>query len=300
VFRFTPDGSSREEWQCGVELIGDTGLAGDVELLMLALAAVEASGAPPATVRLSHAGLVRAVLAAAALSPEEQSAAYDRLLDGDLAVVDEVEARLPQLDAPLRLLFDIEGHGSGYVTNLREALTPAIPQLIPALDELAFVLAALEAAGVTPVIQAVLARRFEYYSGIVSRLECEGRDIGRGGRYDDLVALVGSRGVPASGFALYVSPLAELLPERSRASRDRVLVVADAPAPALLASAHAAAAELRRRGLHVETVEGSDTAATHRLVCREAAPRFGLTWPDGQQQSFERLDDVARVLEHDR
>ena len=34
VFRFTEDGSSREEWQCGVELIGDSGHAGDVEIVL--------------------------------------------------------------------------------------------------------------------------------------------------------------------------------------------------------------------------------------------------------------------------
>ena len=112
VLRFTDDGSSREEWQCGVELVGDTGRAGDAELVSLALDALEALELPDIVVRLSHAGIVRAVLAAAGLNPEEQSAAYDRLLDGDLTVVAEVEARLPQLNAPLHLLFEVEGEGS--------------------------------------------------------------------------------------------------------------------------------------------------------------------------------------------
>src|SRR4029079_2232923 len=99
VFRFTDDGSSREEWQCGVELIGDTGAHGDVELVLLALETLRPLGLPDVKIRMSHAGIVRAVLAAAGLTPEEQSAAYDRLLDGDARVVDEVEARLPQINA---------------------------------------------------------------------------------------------------------------------------------------------------------------------------------------------------------
>ena len=68
VFRFTDDGSSREEWQCGVELIGDTGMAGDVELVLLALEALRPLDLDGVTLRLSHAGIVRAVLAAAGLS----------------------------------------------------------------------------------------------------------------------------------------------------------------------------------------------------------------------------------------
>src|SRR5262245_51071247 len=83
IYRFATDASSREEWQCGVELIGDSGLTGDVELVLLALETLSTLPLPPPTVRISHAGLVRAVLAAAGLSPDEQSAAYDRLLDGD-------------------------------------------------------------------------------------------------------------------------------------------------------------------------------------------------------------------------
>jgi hypothetical protein len=79
------------------------------------------------------------VLAAAGLSADEQSAAYDRLLDGDMTVVDEVEGRLPQLNAPLRLLFEVEGAGSGYIANLRGPLTSSVPALGPALDELQFV-----------------------------------------------------------------------------------------------------------------------------------------------------------------
>jgi histidyl-tRNA synthetase len=300
VFRFTADGSSREEWQCGVELFGDTGLAGDVELLMLAVAALAAAGAPAPSISLSHAGLVRAILAAAGMSADEQSAAYDRLLEGDLAVVDEVEARLPQLNAALRLLFEVDGSGSGYIANLREALVGPLPQLARPIDDLSFVVAALEAAGLTPHIHAVLARSFEYYSGIVTRLECDGRLVGSGGRYDELVGLVGGRSVPASGFALYVGAVADLLSERAPSRQDRILASAEGDAPATIAAAHAAAAALRERGLHVETVEGADTAPTHRLSCRTGSPRFELTWPDGQTQAFERLDDVVRVLEHDR
>src|SRR5438105_6009648 len=85
VFRFTDGDAPREEWQCGVELIGDTGRAGDVELVTLALDALGAIGVDDVTIRLSHAGVVRAVLAAAGLTLDEQSAAYDRLLGGALA-----------------------------------------------------------------------------------------------------------------------------------------------------------------------------------------------------------------------
>ncbi len=295
VFRFTDDGSSREEWQCGVELIGDTVRAGDVELVMLALAALGGLDLPPVTVRLSHAGIVRAVLAAAGMAPDEQSAAYDRLLDSDMAVVDEVEARLPQLNAPLRLLFEIEGAGSGYIANVRSALTGAIPELSPALEELSFVVDALEARGVAPMISTVLARSFEYYSGIVMRFEVNEKRVGSGGRYDDLIGLVGGRWVPASGFALYVGPLIECIVPPANREEIRVLVRIEGGGPRLLASTYRTAEELRAAGFAVETVEGAAAKPTHRLTCRATSPQLTLEGPQ-RTETFERVEDAIEAL----
>jgi histidyl-tRNA synthetase len=302
VFRFTDDGSSREEWQCGVELIGETGGSGDAELALLALETLRAAGLSDITIRLSHAGLVRAVLAAAGLTPEEQSAAYDRLLDGDLTTVDEVEARLPQLNAPLRLLFDVEGAGSGFIANLRGSLASAIPALTAPLDELASTIAVLEARGVRPAIQAVLARNFEYYSGLVMKLDAGGARVAIGGRYDDLIGLVGGCPVPASGFALYLGNILDVLPtSHGAAGGPRVVVQADGLTgggdPALLASLYETAERLRAAGLHVETIDGMHSAPTHRLTCRAGSPRFTLARPDASVD-FERLDDVVAALEH--
>jgi histidyl-tRNA synthetase len=294
VFQFTDDGSSREEWQCGVELIGDTGSRGDVELCFLALDAVAALDITGASLRLSHAGLVRAVLAAAGLTPDEQGAAYDRLLDGDMAVVDEVEARLPELNAPLRLLFEVEGQGSAYITNVREALGAAVPGILPALDELAVVGAALEQRGVTPAIKAVLARRFEYYSGVIVRIEVGGQRIVAGGRYDNLIGLVGGRPVPASGFALYMTPLIDIMLPARRTAPTRVAVTPATDAPADINAAYAAAERLRAAGIFAETVEGMHSTPTHRLACGAGA--FTLTSPDASEQHAQ-LDDVIRALE---
>lgn len=296
VLRFTDDGSSREEWQCGVELVGDTGRAGDVELVCLAVDALEALELPDISVRLSHAGIVRAVLAAAGLNPEDQSAAYDRLLDGDLSVVAEVEARLPQLNAPLHLLFEVEGDGTPYIANLRASIAHAIPELSVPLDELAFVVEALEALGGRPRIAPVLARRFEYYSGIVMNFESGGRRVGAGGRYDDLIGLVGGGHVPASGFALFVQPLAALIADAADARVDPLVIGPDADTAIDTAAALDAARRLRIAGFAVNTI-GGETHNGARLLCRGAAGDFTLH-RDGHGLVLHNLDDVITELEH--
>ncbi len=293
VLRFTDDGASREEWQCGVELIGDTGRAGDIELVALALDALAALDLPRVTVRLSHAGIVRVVLAAAGLPADAQSAAYDRLLDGDLTVVDEIEARLPQLNAPLRLLFEIEGAGLGYVQNVRASLAGAIPALAGPLDELAFIVEVLEASGVAPRISAVLARRFEYYSGTVMSFESAGQRVGAGGRYDELIALVGGAGVPASGFALFVQPLADLT-RGDPPPAPGIAIEPESDSPRDHAAALAAAAALRAAGISVATIAGAASRG-HRLICRGADGGFTLD-RDGRGLVLHSVDDVIGEL----
>ncbi|HWQ27441.1 MAG TPA: ATP phosphoribosyltransferase regulatory subunit, partial [Dehalococcoidia bacterium] len=201
VFQFATGSASREDWQAGVELIGDTGAAGDTELVLLGAEVLRRLGIGGVTLKVSHAGIVRTLLARTGLPYEEQRTLYQRMLDEDAYVVAELERLMPDLDAPLRLLFDVEGGGSAYVSNLQGALCAAIPELEAPLSELATVTEALEACGLAPRAQAALARRFEYYSGLVFRFEHEGRRLGGGGRYDHLIELVHGRSVPVSGFA---------------------------------------------------------------------------------------------------
>ena len=287
VFRFTEGDEPRQEWQCGVELIGDTGAEGDIEVIMLALDALARLGIDRPTVRVSHAGVVRAVLGAAGLSPDEQGSAYDRLLDGDLAVVAEIESRLPQLNAPLHLLFDVQGAGSGYISNIDAVIGDAIPDLRAALAELAPVVEALESAGIPPVIETVLARSFEYYSGLVFRIDVEGRRVGAGGRYDDLVALVGGARVPASGFALYLSAISALVPLSTK-SPSAVAVRADAPS-----FARETAARLRAAGVPASTVADEDAGT---VVVADSDAAFSLE-RDGETTPALTFEQLVSMLE---
>lgn len=293
VYRFTGDDSDREEEQCGVELIGDTALLGDVELIQLALATLAAAGvSSDVSLHLSHTGIARGVMAAAGMSPEEQGAAYDRLLDGDMTVIDEVEARLPRLNTPLRMLFEVTGEGRGFLANLREPLTAAIPALAEPFSDLEVVAGALAECGVRPRIDAVLARNFEYYSGIVFKVYVDGQRVITGGRYDGLLQLVSGHSVPASGFGLYVQPTAAALVASGQAHNgERVLVTATATDS--IGRAYALAAALRARGVCVDTVAGAGlTALTTVAVTRDAF----IIRRDSQDHTAQTHDDVLTAL----
>ncbi|NWG15161.1 MAG: ATP phosphoribosyltransferase regulatory subunit [Chloroflexi bacterium] len=67
-------------------------------------------------------------------------------------------------------------------------------------------------------IRPNLARSWAYYTGVVFELTADGRHLGGGGRYDELLRLLGSqRDVPAVGFAYYADQILELIPATSHA-----------------------------------------------------------------------------------
>jgi len=306
VFRFTGGDESREDWQCGVELIGNPSPAGDVELVLLGKAVLESLGLRDVEVGLSHAGLVRAVLELTGLEPEEQAARYDRLLDGDLTVLQEIEARLPDLRTPLHLLFEAEGGGHEYLADLRHAFAAAVPRIAGALDELATVSDTLDRLDCPHGIQTTLVRNFEYYTGTVFEFRAAGCRMGSGGRYDGLIALVGGESVPASGFALSLAEIVShvgAVPEAATLPR-RWLVEARGGDAATLAEAFAAAERLRALGNRVAiALPRMRAAPDDRLLTverREGAFTYRLRDVAGAKiQDFRTLDEVVRVAEAD-
>ncbi len=66
----------------------------------------------------------------------------------------------------------------------------------------------LSAYGVTEVtIQADIERTWDYYTGLVFELYVGDQLVGAGGRYDDLIRLLGGTQTPAVGFTYYVDAL---------------------------------------------------------------------------------------------
>jgi histidyl-tRNA synthetase len=94
--------------------------------------------------------------------------------------------------------------------------------LTPSLDELERVSELLTGAGHSYQIDFTSGRGFEYYTGTIFGFHCAGRGVGGGGKYDELIPLVGGQRVCASGFALYIDELMDLVEDAPE--RDRILL----------------------------------------------------------------------------
>ena len=292
VFRFAEGDESREDWQCGVELIGESQPQGDIELILLASEVLARLGLD-AGVRVSHPGLVRAVLARAGLDAAEQLAVYDRILDGDAGALRELQERLPDVGASLGMLLAVEGEGRAYLNNLRSTFVESIPALEEPLDELAVVVGALEPLGCRCLISAAMVRNFEYYTGPAFHLDVSGQKVGSGGRYDALVSLIGGEHVPASGFALEAAVLADLLPAEAPEARQIVTVVARADDGESLASAFRLAATLRAEGLAAQV---AGTAPDDGPRVAASGEGYVLSGVSGKGRRLASVEAVAEAL----
>lgn len=295
VFRFAPNDDPREGWQCGAEVIGEAWPEADLELILMALEVLQALGLGAADVRLSHTGVIRALLARTGYSLQEQADLYDRILDGDAAAYREIQARLPDLDAPLHLLLDVGG-GSGYLANVRSAFLPRVPDLAGPLDELATIGGALDGLGVPYTVNLALVRNFEYYTGPVFQVEAGGVRLGGGGRYDGLAALVGGRDAPATGFMLDMNALLRLLPDEGEGAARVVAVRAARATPASLAAAFALARAARAAGLTVRTAEEAGAPLTVTVDAGDAGVRYRIRDAAGVLRETGDADEALRQI----
>jgi histidyl-tRNA synthetase len=287
VFRFEQGDESREDWQCGVELLGDAHEGGDVELILMAEEVLGRLGIAP-EVKLSHPGMVRAVLDRAGLSHAEQLALYDRVLEGDMGALDEVGARLPG-GSSVRGLLTTEGEGPAYLENLRTVIGPEVPGIEDPIGELAAVSQMLTEVDQTHRIAPLGVRNFEYYTGPVFSLFSGGRRVGGGGRYDALAELVGDRSVPASGFALEMEVVADLLEEREEAAPT---VTIRPESPASVGRAFALAVALRRVQASVALTR-SDAEAPHVVV---SSNTYVVATNGSSPQELTEIADVIRAI----
>ena len=292
IFIFEETGKqNRERWQFGAELIGVSSPLADAELVMLALEVLKRLKISGIELRLSHAGLIRALLAKLELSPEEQTRIFDRILDGDGEALAELRRERPELGRTLSVL-NFKGKSSEF------KFTPDSPELKLATQDFLNIARLLEALGCDYQIDIASGRGFEYYTGIIFQLFQNGERLGGGGRYDALIPLMGGKNTPASGFALYLDRLMTLVkPEAlAKPSGQRILIRVE---PEAVKEGFSAAQRLREAGYIAELGLGAQKEADFnwRLEVRNKTPRFILTG-QAKRQKFEAktTGEVLRIL----
>ncbi len=298
VFSFEETGAeSRERWQCGAEMLGSTSPSADVELIMLAQEVLRRLGIAGTTLYLSHAGLIRSLLRELGGDQAEQNRLFDRIMDGNAAaMIEAVAARSPRLKDSLSLLFEMSGSSPGFIQNVRATLVRDFPRLEAGMDDFLAIARLLTDMGCIYQVDMAMGKGFEYYTGAIFRFQQEDRRLGGGGRYDDLIPLMGGGDIAACGFALDLDQLAAIAstPDNGRST---ILVRADGGG-AIDKVIFETANQLRQAGYRADLDQGCQGATGHRWVLsiRGEKGRPGFVLTNQSSGKTTELDSISEIL----
>lgn len=203
----------RQIGQVGAELIGATGPAADVEVILMAVEALEAIGVEGLSVDLGLPTLAPSILSAVELDDSTQRNLQTALERKDASGVSKLGDELGDA-ATTALLAMLEAVGNAKAA-IDTLATIELPQDAAAQRaHIGLVVDGLLAArpDLTLTLDPVERRGFEYHTGVTFALFARDvmGELGRGGRYE---AINKEYSEPATGLTLFMDSVMRALPE---------------------------------------------------------------------------------------
>ncbi len=278
-------GRLREHFQLNVDIVGESDVAADAELVAVAVECMRGFGlgAEDVRARVSDRRLLIAILAALKVPSDRTDAVF--------GVIDKLDRQPREVSMEKLLGIQVAREDAERILDLQTLRDPdAVRATFPGdaavgacADELTKYLGHAEALGVREWIDVDLTvvRGLAYYTGIVFELfdaAGEFRAICGGGRYDTLLASLSGVDLPALGFGMGDVVLGELLKARGK-------LPAGLPAldywvgyeePRLQPEAMRVATALRRDGASVEYALHPQPLGKQLDAARKASARAAV------------------------
>lgn len=299
VFAFEETGTeNRERWQFGAELIGINKPTSDVELILLATEILRNLGISDIQIQLSHAGVLKALLKELKLNTDEEVRLLDQILDGNWQVLTEAKPKNSEISRLISLFLDLRGKASSFLENLK-ALPQVPAKLKSALENFAEIANLLDIMGCNYQIDITSTRGFEYYTGLCFQFSAKGDKIGSGGRYDNLIPLIGGKNTPACGFALYTDPLANLIQSQAKQKIEQgILLRCDRTKPDSIRTSFQLAGSIRQAG-YVTELDFTGRQSNRRWIVtvQEKAPTFTIVdQTKKQKRNASSITEVMKMM----
>jgi ATP phosphoribosyltransferase regulatory subunit len=208
-------GRQQEFYQAGIELLGIGGTFADAEAILLMMDCLKSLTVPNWQIILGEAGLSRALLAQFPL--EFQTQIRRCLAHLDRVTLEQLPLT-PQHQQLALSLLDLRGNPQLVLAKLTQLNLDAESQAtIAHLQTLIELLTTSSQSPLPLILDLSLIQTFDYYTGIVFEAVSINDDrtyvLGKGGRYDRLLALYHPQGqnFPGIGFALNIEDLQQVL-----------------------------------------------------------------------------------------
>lgn len=263
VLRTRPEepGGSRSPLQVGAEKFGDAHLDSDLEIVSLMLETLSLMGVEQAYLDLGHVAIYRQLVAVSGISSDFEPTLFDIIQRKSRPDLDALRADGRLDDIAHRRFAGLIGlSGPADVMQDARALLAGIDATIDqALDTLAAMVTRIQThyPDVPLFLDLAELRGYRYKTGLLYAAFAPGlgRELARGGRYDNLGSVFG-RPRPATGFSADLNVLAALGDFQDRARAAGIFAPAGNDDSALLAAIR----DLRRAGERVVVAGPGETS----------------------------------------
>lgn len=266
-------GRYRQFVQADIDIIGESGLLAEVELITATSQALNTLGLQNCVIRVNDRRILLGVLAACGFDAAE----YDRALIivdkldkiGVDGVANELAEIRPAAAAAMRAVLStaapkLDGAGIPLTRSAIEAVLPdSVDDAgIAALSELGSALSEGLPTGVTLVFDPTLVRGMGYYTGTIFEVSHpeSGGSIGGGGRYDGMVGRFLGQDVPAVGFSIGFERIVDLITVPDTHGTNAIALICDDTVPIsdiaalkrdVIAAGHRVRIEKRQKNMKV-------------------------------------------------
>lgn len=255
-------GRYRQFVQCDIDIMGESGVSAEIELITATAATLDSLGIVGCTIRVNDRRLLTSALTVLGFPAKEHESVLITVDKLDKIGADGVVAELRERafpDAPVAALAEFLQRPQPEIKPefTADAIRAALPDGVNAavIAELATIGHAVETgrgtAGALIEFDPWLVRGMGYYTGAIFEVAHPslGYSLGGGGRYDGMIGRFLGSDVPAVGFSLGFERLVDLVELDDAASDDQVALVYDTEVdPATLVRVQA---ELIRDGKRV-------------------------------------------------
>lgn len=244
-------GRYRQFVQCDIDIIGDSSLLAEIDLLVSSLDALAAIGITDATIRVNHRILLANLLDGLGVPEDGRGSAMIIIDKLDKIFAEGVVAELAE-----KFGHSVASAAQGWLAGLKSGMD------VP--SELADIFAAVEVRHPGKLrFDPTLVRGMGYYTGSIFEIEhpSSGSSIGGGGRYDGMVGRFTGTDVAAVGISIGFERVVDLVADTDAGFDGVVLVLENESQPViahalavqkdLIAAGHAVRLEQRPKKLNL-------------------------------------------------
>lgn len=250
-------GGFRELEQSGIECIGDIGELDVLEVLLLAIKSLEATG-HPFKLEISHMGILSCLIDSLGLSDTDKMEIISCVKHKNAHGINEIAQKYGfSSPVPLSEAIALNGRPEDVIEALSDLVSGCDGALL-ALNELSVAVEAIKTLGYGDNIGIDLSvvNDLNYYRSLVFRgyIDRIPEGVLFGGKYDELVKKMG-RDCSAVGFAVSIDKLSELSRNERNASIDVMLVHGS---DASFIDVYKACERIREQGMTVISLKNAD------------------------------------------